>query len=225
MVSRKGSPFTLAPQPVTSHRSLVTVLMLSPGVAAGVNHLLRSAAWARDELRRHAGKTARFELAPLAISLTVLDSGQVSAAAAGTVCTVTLKLTPGLLLRLAARDESAWKEIAIAGDTDFAAAIHHLSHHLRWDIEEDLSRVFGDIAAHRMVETGRAFQRWGGQSLENVARSVTEYWTEEQPLIASARSVREFVADVDTLRDDVARLEKRVELLVKHQDARGSRSP
>ena len=194
--------------------------MLSPGVGAAVNHLLRGAAWARDELTRHTGKTARFELFPFVVTLTVLDSGEVSAAAADAVPAATLKLTPGLMLRLAARDESAWKEIEIAGDTDFAATINHLSRHLRWDIEEDLSRVFGDIAAHRMVETGRTFQHWGGQSLENVARSVTEYWTEEQPLIASARGVREFVVDVDTLRDDVARLEKRLEILVNGQDTK-----
>ena len=196
--------------------------MFSPGVAAAINHLLRGAAWAREELTRHTGKTARFELFPFVVTLTVHDSGEVTAAAADAVPAATLKLTPGLMLRLTARDESAWKEIEIAGDTDFAATINHLSRQLRWDIVEDLSRVFGDIAAHRMVETGRTFQRWGGQSLENVARSVTEYWTEEQPLIASARAVREFVADVDALRDDVARFEKRIENLSNRQDAKNS---
>jgi ubiquinone biosynthesis protein UbiJ len=117
------------------------------------------------------------------------------------------------MLRLDARDETAWKEVAVAGDTEFAATVHQLARQLRWDAEEDLSRVFGDIAAHRMAETGRALQRWGERSLENTARSFAEYWTEEQPLIASAHAVKEFVRDVDVLRDDVARLEKRLELL------------
>jgi len=31
--------------------------------------------------------------------------------------------------------------------------------HLRWDVEEDLSRVVGDIAAHRMAQAGRAAAR------------------------------------------------------------------
>ncbi len=65
------------------------------------------------------------------------------------------------MLRLAAREESAWREIEVGGDTDFAAAINHIARNLRWDVEEDLSRIFGDIAAHRMAETGRTFQRWG----------------------------------------------------------------
>jgi ubiquinone biosynthesis protein UbiJ len=181
--------------------------------AAAANHLLRAAAWARAELRLHAGKTARFELVPAGFSLTVLDTGEVVAAAPDAGAAVTLRLTPGLMLRLAARDESAWREVDAAGDTDFAATIGQLARHLRWDFEEDLSRVFGDIAAHRMAETARELRRWGGRSAEGIARSFTEYWTEERPLIVSAPELEQFHRDVDTLRDDVARFEKRIELL------------
>ena len=193
--------------------------ILNPAAASALNHLLRGAAWARAELKVHAGKTARFELFPAGFSLTVLDSGEVSPATADAIAAVTLRLTPGLMLRLAVRDETAWREVDAAGDTDFAATINRLARNLRWDFEEDLSRVFGDIAAHRMADTGRIFLRWGSQSAEGVARSFTEYWTEERPLIVPARELGEFNRDVDTLRDDVARLEKRVENLLNRQDA------
>jgi ubiquinone biosynthesis protein UbiJ len=191
--------------------------MLDDAAAAAINHLLRSASWARDALGRHAGKTARFEVFPFAVALTVLDSGEVAPAAADAAPAATVKLAPGLMLRLAARDESAWREIGITGDTDFAAAIHHVTRNLRWDVEEDLSRVFGDIAAHRMAETGRTFQRWGEQAVENTGRAFAEYWTEEQPLIAGARDLEEFGRTVDQLRDDAARLEKRIEHLLTRQ--------
>jgi ubiquinone biosynthesis accessory factor UbiJ len=191
--------------------------ILDSAAAAAVNHLLRGAAWARAELKVHAGKTARFELFPAGCSLTVLDSGEVTAAAGDADPAVTLRLTPGLMLRLAAGDESAWREVDASGDTDFAATINQLARNLRWDFEEDLSRVFGDIAAHRMAETGRGLLRWGGQSAEGVARSFTEYWTEEQPLIVSALELEEFNRDVDALRDDAARLEKRVEILLNRR--------
>ena len=191
--------------------------MLDDAAAAAINHLLRSASWARDALGRHAGKTARFEVFPFAVSLTVLDSGEVAPAAADAAPAATVKLAPGLMLRLAARDASAWREIGITGDTDFAAAIHHVTRNLRWDVEEDLSRVFGDIAAHRMAETGRTFQRWGEQAVENTGRAFAEYWTEEQPLIAGARDLEEFGRAVDQLRDDAARLEKRIEQLSSRQ--------
>ena len=185
--------------------------MLDPAATAFINHLLRGASWARDELRRFSGKTARFEVMPLALSLTVLESGEVAPAEDAAAPAVTIRLTPGLLLRFAVRDESAWREVGIAGDTDFASAINHLVRNLRWDVEEDLSRAFGDIAAHRMAESGRTFRRWGEQALLNTGRSFAEYWTEERPLIASAHDLDDFNRAVDELRDDVARLEKRIE--------------
>jgi len=186
---------------------------VSAAAAAAVNHLLRSASWARDALRRHAGKSARFELIPFVVALTILESGEVAPAAADAVPAATVKLGPGLMLRIAARDESAWREIDITGDTDLATVIHHVARNLRWDVEEDLARVFGDVVAHRMAESGRTIQRWGKQAADNTGRSFAEYWTEEQPLIAAARDLEEFSRAVDELRDDAARLEKRIERL------------
>ena len=187
--------------------------MLDPAATAFVNHLLRGAGWARDALKRFSGRTARFEMAPFAFSLTVLEDGSVATAAPDAVPAATVRLTPGLMLRLSARDETAWREIEATGDTDFIAAVNQVARNLRWDVEEDLSRVFGDIAAHRMAEGGRALRRWGEQALENTGRSFAEYWTEEQPLIAAAPDLGEFYRAVDQLRDDAARLEKRIEEL------------
>jgi ubiquinone biosynthesis protein UbiJ len=190
------------------------------GAAAGfINHLLLGASWAREELRRFAGRTARFDLAPLVVSLTVDDSGQVAPAGADATAAVTIRLTPGLMLRLAARDAAVWREIEATGDADFATAINHVARNLRWDVEEDLSRAFGDIAAHRMVESAQTLARWGERALDNTGRAFAEYWTEEQPLIAGRRDLEEFNRAVDALRDDVARLEKRLENLSNRRDA------
>lgn len=184
--------------------------MMNALAGAPLNHLLRANAWARDALQPHAGKIACFRCPPFDANLVVLDSGEVAAAASGAVADVTMTLSPGLLMRVAAQDESVWRDINIEGDTEFAGVIHHLWRHLRWDAEADLSRVFGDIAAHRMAESGRTLQRWAQMSGDNLARSFAEYWTEEQPLIAAKTNVARFNADVDQLRDDIARLEKRI---------------
>jgi len=191
--------------------------VLDPAATGFINHLLRGASWAREELRRFTGKSARFEVLPFALSLTVLETGEVTPAAGSDAPAVTISLTPGLLLRLAARDETAWREVGITGDPGFASVINHLARNLRWDVEEDLSRAFGDIPAHRMAESGRALRRWGEQALLNTGRSFAEYWTEERPLIASARELEDYNRAVDELRDDVARLEKRTEILLHRQ--------
>lgn len=183
--------------------------------AAAVNHLLRSAGWARAELQQHAGKTVCCDLFPFMVSLTVLDDGTVVPAAVEALPEATVRLTPGLMLRLAAHDESAWHEVDVGGDTALAASIGRLARHLRWDFEEDLSRVFGDIAAHRMAGSARTLERWGRESADGIARSLAEYWTEERPLIAARRDVAEFNREVDELRDDVARLEKRIALAMR----------
>lgn len=179
-------------------------------VGAPLNHLLRANGWARDSLKPHAGKTVCVRCPPFSVSLRVVDSGEVTPAAAGAVPDATLSVTPGLLLRMAAQDDNAWRDIAIDGDTAMAGAVHHLWRHLRWDVEEDLSRLFGDVAAHRMTGSAQAMAQWARLSGENLLRSLSEYWTEERPAIAAANDLSRFAADVDVLRDDLARLEKRV---------------
>jgi ubiquinone biosynthesis protein UbiJ len=177
-----------------------------------INHLLAHNSWARDRLIPYAGQSARFECPPLAATLGIRPDGQVDAAPQA-VPDVTIRFTPGLALRIAARDEAAWKEIAVSGNTDLAEALNHIARNLHWDLEEDLARLFGDIAAHRMAQTGAALRQWGAQASDNLARALVEYWIEEQPLIARSGDVERFCRDVDQLRDDIARIEKRVELI------------
>ncbi len=189
---------------------------LPPLYLAPINRLLRQNSWALERLRPFAGKIVRAECFPLTLLLGITEAGEAGATTAASTeiaPDVTLRLTPGVMLRLAARDASAWHDIAVEGDPPLAAALHHIARNIRWDVEEDLSRVFGDIAAHRMVETGRKLDTWGRQGADNLARSFAEYWTEEQPLIAARADIEQFNLEVDALRDDVARLEKRIEQL------------
>lgn len=179
-----------------------------------INRVLRRNGWALEKLKPFAGETLRVELPLAPLEFTVLESGKLTAATSGAQPRVTIVLTPGVMLRLFARDEAVWNEVPVSGDTDFATVLNHIWRNLRWDIEEDLARVFGDIAAHRMVRAGKTLEEWRAQSFESITRSFAEYWTEERPLIAHARDIESFNRDVDRLRDDVARLEKRIELLM-----------
>ena len=187
--------------------------MFEPLVVPAINRLLRANAWALEKLAPHAGKTAVLACAPFELVLTVLATGEVAAAARDTAPDVTITVTPGSLLRLAARDENAWNAAQVSGDVQFAAAIDYVRRNLEWDYEEDLSRVFGDIAAHRIAGAVREIDRWGRAAALNLGHSFAEYAMYEQPLLASRRAVDEFNREVDEVRDHAARLEKRVELL------------
>ena len=187
--------------------------MLETLIAPAVNRLLRSNSWAPDTLRPHAGKVVVVSCPPTTLRLIILDSGEIGAAPYDAPAAATISLTPGLLLRAAARDSTAFASAQVSGDVEFAAALDHLRRNLRWDYEESLSRVFGDIAGHRMANAAREIDRWGRQSATNLAQAAAEYATYEQPVLASRPAVEDFVRAVDELRDDAARLEKRIALL------------
>jgi ubiquinone biosynthesis protein UbiJ len=187
--------------------------MLEPLATPVINRLLRANTWALDRLRAHAGKTAALVSPPVELRLTVLESGEVAAAPRDGAANVTITAPAGVLLRLAARDESAWTAAEVSGDLEFAAAIDYVRRNLTWDYEEDLSRVFGDVAAHRMAGAVREIDRWGRATARNLAESFLEYATYEQPVLAAATELDAFNREVDDVRDHAARLEKRIELI------------
>jgi len=67
--------------------------------------------------------------------------------------------------------------------------------------------------ASPLASGGKAVAAWQRDAALRLAESLAEYWTEEQPLLARPADVGSFCRNVDTLRDDVARLEKRIEQL------------
>ena len=183
--------------------------------ARAVNHVLRSAPLAMERLRRHAGRTAAFHIGPVTVALTVQTTGEVTAALPSASRDLEVRLSPFLLPRLAAGEDAAFREIEMQGDMELAHEVSFLARHLTWDVEEDLSRVVGDIAAHRVVGAARGAARWAREAALRTGQGAAEYWTEESPVLASRVKVEDFVRGVDELREGVDRLEKRLERLEK----------
>ena len=187
--------------------------MLTAAFVAFANHLLEPAPWAREKLSAHAGKTALFDVFPARLAIAVATDGKLEPAPTEAVPAVTIRLTHLTLLEVLAGGEEAWRKAEIAGDTDFAAVISLVASNLRWDVEEDLSRVVGDIAAHRMAQAGRAAAAWPKQAARSMAENAAEYLTEEKAVLVTPLQAAEFMREVDELRDAVERLDKRIERL------------
>jgi ubiquinone biosynthesis protein UbiJ len=186
--------------------------------AAALNHLLTQNSWALQRLVRFAGKTARFDIAPFSFAFTVLPDGTLRSADAATSADAVCVIAPSLLPRLALHDEQAHAGIHSEGDAGLLTEIFFLSRNLRWDAAEDLSRVTGDIAAERIVQTVQGKQQQLRDAAANLSQAAAEYWTEENPLLAKPQHIAAFMQQVDTLRDDVARLEQRINrLLATHK--------
>jgi ubiquinone biosynthesis protein UbiJ len=190
----------------------VSAFLPRPATRA-INHVLRSAPLALERLRRHAGRTVAFHVGPGTLAFTVQTTGEVVAALPGAARDLEVRISPFLLPRLAAREEAAFRDIEMQGDMELAQEISFLFRHLTWDVEEDLSRVTGDIAAHRLVAGARGAARWGSEAALRSAQAMAEYWTEESPLIASRVKVEGFLREVAELREAVDRLEKRIDRL------------
>jgi ubiquinone biosynthesis protein UbiJ len=175
-----------------------------------INHMLRATPRAMTRLQRFSGKTMVFKSGPFHLRLAVLASGEVDVASQGSIPDVTVTAPPILLPRLAAREEAAFKQAVFEGDAEFAAEIAFLARNLEWDVEEDLSKVIGDIAAHRIVSTAKSLRAWRKDATARLGENVREYLTEERPALVPRRDMQEFLREVDAVRDDVARLEKRL---------------
>lgn len=180
-----------------------------PFVAA-LNHLLKQNVWALERLARFSGKHVRFDITPFTLTCAILSDGSVSGAEAAASADARCIIAPSLLPRLALHDEKAHAEIRTEGDAALLAEIFYLSRNLRWDPAEDLSPVTGDIAAERIVQSLQSAHQQLQSSALNLSQAAAEYLTEERPLLAKPQQVSAFIQQVDNLRDDVARLEQRV---------------
>jgi ubiquinone biosynthesis protein UbiJ len=189
--------------------------MFEPLAIPPLNRLLRSSPWALERLQPHAGKTALLVCPPWEVRVAISETGELARADSAAAPDVVIVTTPGLLLRVASGDDAAWGEARLEGDIQLAGAIDYVRRNLRWDYEETLSRFLGDIAAHRIAGALHAADGWRRTAGLNFARGLAEYAAHENPRIASAEAVHEFIGEVDRTRDDVDRLEKRIELLAQ----------
>ena len=166
--------------------------MLERSALFAVNHLLSHNPEAAALLGAHAGKRLRFRAPPLPDLLARIgEDGRLQAAidAAGASTgapadtasepDLQIEFNPLSLPWLAASDPAlrarALRDMRIAGNLELAALMQQLAGSLRWDAEEDLSRVVGDVLAHRIAGAGRTLLASGQDNAWRAAQSLSEY--------------------------------------------------
>lgn len=171
----------------------------------------------RAALARHAGKQARLRLPLVTLDFRIAGDGGIEAADPVTETAIDTEITvaPDGLAALALGDRDAIRRAAVAGDgvlaADLAAALD------RFDWALALRPYVGDMLAARAAQAVAGFGRWRAQAHESVGLTLAEYATFEAGLVADKHAVRRFVAEVDGLRDDVARLEARLAILERRR--------
>lgn len=205
-----------------------------------LNHVLADYPLARDLLKADTGKTIEATVGLASVRLRVSQNGDfelvgktksapynVPDAAPEVPLLVTLGASPdvafripaNLLPRLASGDESAFSEVVFEGNSEFASTLSSIARNINWDVEEDLSQVIGDMAARRIVGSASATRLFIRGAESRLLANVAEYLTEEKRAFTSKRELESLASENENLRDALARLEAKINAVLKSVDA------
>jgi ubiquinone biosynthesis protein UbiJ len=106
-------------------------------------------------------------------------------------------------------------DVRIDGDAELAQKFRELALLLRPDLEEELSLVLGDVAAHQIGRFARAAFGFTRKAATTTVRNVAEYLGHERQDLVPRSEAEQFLQGVDTLREDVDRLAARIDLLTR----------
>jgi len=149
-----------------------------------LNHVLQQEPQAMERLRRQQGKVVQVQWGPFALKLQATPAGLLALAAPEAEPDLRIHLTERSPLALAQAALSGAKPaLEIQGDVQLAAEVAWLFDNVRWDAEEDLSRLLGDAAAHRLlgaVQAGLAeLKRFAEQAqtqVQGVGEALARGW-------------------------------------------------
>ena len=180
------------------------------------NRVLSDYPAARVRLRAHQGKLIAAQIGPVVTHMRITNDGEMELvgatgnSASMQVADVSLTIPLVLLPGLASKDPAVLAQIEFTGDSELAATLSDIARNIEWDIEEDLSRVVGDVAAHRIVGSARSVSAWRADARQRLSANLAEYLTEERRAFITIRELEVLARKNETLRDDIARLDARL---------------
>ncbi len=202
---------------------------LAAGALAAVETAFNRALQLDPESRRRLaalhGKVIAIELRGTGLTLYLIpgpDGVSVMGTYAGEPDTV-ISGTPLALTRMGLgedREALFAGQVTLRGDVETGQRFKAILADLDPDWIEPLAGLVGDIPAHRLQRLLHDAGDWARQALDTLARNGAEYLQHEARLLATREDVAEFVAEVDTLRDDLARLEARLARIARLRRAR-----
>ena len=121
-----------------------------------LNHVLMQEKEAQDRLARKKGSVLHVRWGLFAIDLCITPAGLLDRAAPAAKHDLQISVaaeSPAIVVQSVLAGKAPPVKIEV--DVQLAAELGWLAENLRWDVEEDLSRVVGDISAHALADAGR----------------------------------------------------------------------
>ncbi len=180
-----------------------------------LNRNIAESARARGLLAQVSGRSIELRFAATPVRLRVVAGAESIAIASGgdAPADATIEATPLTFARLAAGDAMQTLRAGgaqVSGDAEIAQVFQKLFDAARPDFEEELSRLTGDVAAHRIASMARDAFNFGRRVRDTLAQDAAEYLTEESHDLPARLEVDEFLGAVDALREATDRLEVRL---------------
>lgn len=123
-----------------------------------LNHVLQQEPQATERLARQKERQVRVQWRSLSFQVRITPAGLLDVVAPSDPADLLLTLTDETPLALARQVATGEKPgVRIEGDVQLAAEVNWITEHVRWDLEEDLARLIGDVPAHTLAQAaGRA---------------------------------------------------------------------
>ena len=122
-----------------------------------LNHVLMQEKEATSRLARQKGRVVLVQWRGFFIRFLITPAGLLDLAAPEVVPDLSLSVTDASPLAVTrALLQGDKPAVRIVGDVQLAAEVNWLVDHVRWDIEEDLSRLLGDAPAHAAGQMARS---------------------------------------------------------------------
>jgi ubiquinone biosynthesis protein UbiJ len=173
------------------------------------------------KLAQFNGKVIKLEMTGINKTLYMLpnESGiQVLTEFEGSVDTV-LRGTPISLFKMGLVSNAASLllkgEVEITGDTRLGHKFKNVFSQMDIDWSEPLANMVGDSLAYQIHQSGNKLSRWGKETVKSVSTSFSEYLQEESRDVVTDTELNIFNEAVDQMRNDVDRLQARINTLIK----------
>ncbi|MDP1651668.1 MAG: hypothetical protein Q8L56_02990 [Rhodocyclaceae bacterium] len=189
--------------------------MFGQAFLATLNHLLEGATWARARLAPFTGRQARIEIPPFVFGFEIDAEGRVQKSLEAAATDVVIRLPADTPFLLPQGLDKVMATATVEGNAEFATELSFVFRNLRWDAEEDLSKLVGDIAAHRLVQGAHRCMAWQQQAATNLAANVAEYLTLENPLLVARHEYLALRDGVSQLDAALSRTESRLAALMR----------
>lgn len=187
-------------------------------LAGVLNRNIREMTPAREACARLEGRTVAIRVRDTALAMYfIIEDGRLvlatSAALEPDVVITGSTLTLAGMLRSGGEQAIRDGAVELTGDARVALLFQELLAYARPDIEEELSTVVGDVAAHRLGTLARGLRDWSREARATLHMNIREYLQEESRDVPSRYEVERFARNLDVLRDDVERLDARMRRL------------